>query len=164
MQLFLDLFPIIAQKETLAVRVAGESVPNGIYSFNEYYCDNLSCRCTTVILQAIYSDVNHPEKGQPIASINYDWKQPLSLKNPVLHEEESTSDMTEAAINVFRQALKEDKFYNQQVKEHFEMVKEHVRVEKRLLSNTSNKPSKFGRNNLCHCGSGKKYKKCCLKK
>jgi len=24
--------------------------------------------------------------------------------------------------------------------------------------------SKFGRNDPCHCGSGKKYKKCCLSK
>lgn len=31
-----------------------------------------------------------------------------------------------------------------------------------VLANISAKVAKTGRNDLCHCGSGKKYKKCCL--
>jgi hypothetical protein len=35
-------------------------------------------------------------------------------------------------------------------------------TEKLLITALMNQESKTGRNNRCHCGSGKKYKNCCL--
>jgi len=39
-----------------------------------------------------------------------------------------------------------------------------VLVSDRQLKPTTRKGPKIGRNSLCYCGSGKKYKKCCLNK
>ncbi|OOO00535.1 MAG: preprotein translocase subunit SecA [Epulopiscium sp. Nele67-Bin004] len=43
--------------------------------------------------------------------------------------------------------------------EERERVKRDYKKSKTVVRST-----KFGRNDLCHCGSGKKYKKCCLNK
>ena len=42
---------------------------------------------------------------------------------------------------------------------------EKIDKEQEIITKTSSNeiPSKLGRNEPCYCGSGKKYKKCCLK-
>lgn len=54
---------------------------------------------------------------------------------------------------------KDEKFSSEKIDEIVEMIK-IKRFEKR---NYSNKKNKIGRNELCPCGSGIKYKKCCGK-
>ena len=164
MRFFFDLFPEIAQKETLAVKIQRESVPDGIYSFLEYYCDNLDCRCTTVVLDAVFSEEDDPKKGKHIGSINYEWDKPLSRKNPSFYKDETQSDMAQAAMTVFRRAMEEDGFYAKKLNDHFEMVRGYVRLEMQETPYIQNKAPKLGRNDLCGCGSGKKYKKCCSRK
>jgi len=44
----------------------------------------------------------------------------------------------------------------------FQAVDEYGQAAPRPVSPVQNK-NKVGRNDLCPCGSGKKYKKCCLK-
>ena len=39
-----------------------------------------------------------------------------------------------------------------------------MRILDRIVDTTVRVEKKPGRNELCHCGSGKKYKKCCLNK
>jgi hypothetical protein len=164
MRFFNDLFPDIAEKETLSIQVKNEVVPDGIYSFYEYFCENLACRCTTVVLDVLFIDPSTPEKGERIATIDYAWEQPLSHKNPVFHDESTQSDMAESVLTVFRHALKEDTSYPRTISEHFEMVRTYVRTEKQEASKAKENVSKYGRNDPCICGSGKKYKKCCLLK
>lgn len=45
-----------------------------------------------------------------------------------------------------------------------EKLEETIDIEEKLLKHAIEKPKKLGRNNPCTCGSGKKYKKCCLGK
>lgn len=60
--------------------------------------------------------------------------------------------------------------YKNLLKTHFEdsfFKKEEGRwyfVEGKEPKNSSQKSTKIGRNDPCHCGSGKKFKKCCAKK
>ncbi len=149
MRFFHDLFPAVAQKESLAVRVENGVLPDGIYSFLEYYCDNLNCRCTTVVLDAVFSDINDPKKGEHIASISYAWDKPLSRKNPSFHtdeiqsKEENQSDMAQAAMNVFRRVLKQDGSYAKNLNDHFEMVRDYVRLETQQQSDIKNNAPKF---------------------
>ncbi|MFX0070887.1 MAG: anaerobic sulfatase maturase [Candidatus Hermodarchaeota archaeon] len=46
---------------------------------------------------------------------------------------------------------------------HFETLANKIKVERNIPSTTSIKVKKFGRNDPCPCGSGKKYKSCCMK-
>jgi hypothetical protein len=162
MRCFHDSFPEIAQKDVLVVQAKNEAVHDGIYTFLEYYCDNLACRCTTVVLDVMFSDENEPEKGKHIASINYAWEKPLSRKNPSFHTEAPRTDMSEAAIKVFHRVVAQDSSYKNKLAGHFELLRNHVRLEMQGSANIQNNVSKLGRNSPCVCGSGKKYKKCCL--
>ena len=165
MRCFHDLFPEIAQKDLLAAQAKNESVPDGIYTFIEHYCDNLACRCTTVALDVIFSsDENEPEKGKHIASINYAWEKPLSRKNPSFHTDAPRTDMSQAAITAFHRVVEQYSSYKTKLAEHFEMVRNHVRLEMQGSPDIQKNVKKPGRNDLCVCESGKKYKKCCLKK
>jgi hypothetical protein len=164
MRFFYDLFPAIAEKEALTVQVTNEALPDGIYSFFEYFCDNLDCRCTTVALHVVFFDSNDHSIQKEITSIDYAWEKPLSRQNPVLHEKSIQSDMAQAALELFSRIVKDDRFYAKKINEHFEMVRAYVRAEKQKISETQRNTSKCGRNDPCSCGSGKKYKKCCLKK
>jgi hypothetical protein len=164
MRFFYDLFPEIAQKETLSVKIQSESVPDGIYSFLEYYCDNLDCRCTTVVLEAVFSETDNPKKGKHIGAINYEWNKPLSRKNPSFYKDETQPDMAQAAMTVFRRAMEQDSSYAKKLNNHFEMVRGYIQLEMQESPDIQNNVPKLGRNDPCHCGSGKKYKKCCLRK
>ena len=164
MRSFCDLFPAIAEKEALTVQVTDEALPNGIYTFLEYFCDNLSCRCTTVVLGVVFFDSIDNSINKSIASIDYAWDKPISRKNPVFHEESTQSDMAQAALTIFRRILKDDSSYAKSINDHFEMVRAYVRTEKKKTPDIQSNPSKCGRNDPCLCGSGKKHKKCCLQK
>jgi hypothetical protein len=45
-----------------------------------------------------------------------------------------------------------------------EKLEETIDIEEKLIKHAIEKPKKLGRNDPCPCGSGKKYKKCCLGK
>jgi len=164
MRFFYDLFPAIAEKEALTVQVTNETLPEGIYTFLEYFCDNLDCRCTTVALHVVFFDSNDHTIHKEITSIDYAWEKPISRKNPVFHEKAIQSDMAQAALELFRRILKDDRSYAKMINEHFEMVRAYVRTEEQKVPDIQNKTSKCGRNDPCPCGSGKKHKKCCLRK
>ncbi len=46
---------------------------------------------------------------------------------------------------------------------HFEVLANKIKVEQRIQPSIQVKVKKFGRNDPCPCGSGKKYKNCCMK-
>lgn len=171
MKFFSDLFPAIAEKETLSVGVGKESTPDGVYSFYESFCDNLNCRCTTVALSIIFTKPNNRGKFEQIATMDYDWCKPISNKNPYYHvdelqsKEKTQTDMAKEAMLVFRHALKLDGSYSKKLDNHFEMVRDYIRIEMQGTPKIKeNNILRLGRNAPCHCGSNKKYKKCCLKK
>jgi len=98
-----------------------------------------------------------------MASIDFAWEKPISRNNPIVHEKSTRSDMDQAAIEMFRRAVKNDDSYAKRINEHFEMVRTYVRAEEQKGSNIQSNTFKYRRNDPCPCGSGKKYKKCCLK-
>jgi uncharacterized protein YecA (UPF0149 family) len=72
-------------------------------------------------------------------------------------------------LTVFQDILKHDKSYARRIETHYAMFKERMRekeskksVVKRLSLNAFGE--KAGRNDLCPCNSGNKFKKCCLLK
>lgn len=161
MRSFYDLYPEIAEKETLTIQIENEAAPDGIYIFFENFCDNLACRCTTVILDVLFFDSNDHEKNKKITSINYAWEQPISQKNPAFHEKSVKSAMAQATLKLLRRALKETPAYAKSLDTHFAMVRAYVCAEQRELLHIKENAFKYGRNDPCPCGSNKKYKKCC---
>lgn len=59
-------------------------------------------------------------------------------------------------------------FKNKEVQHHLEIMSEHfidinlTKKEKEAIITPIRTIDKIGRNEICRCGSGKKYKKCCI--
>lgn len=163
MRFFNELYPDVAQKESLAIEIKDGELPDGEYAFLEYFCDNLACRCTTVLLLVLSLDEKDPKNNKVIAELDYAWEKPLSRNNPSLHKEGKQSDLAKDALHVFRRVVKDNAFIPERMNSHFEMIRKYVRDEKDLPNLKKNSAEiKTKRNDPCSCGSNKKYKKCCL--
>ncbi len=140
-----------------------QSLPEGIYTFVEFYCGNPECDCKAGLFDML--EVNHEGKvlGGRIASIHYSWDQPISELNPNLENEQYPSQLTKAALNTFLEEIQNDASRIDTIKAHYAMVKEYfVKNPARFVSEDYKSFIGSARNKPCPCGSGKKYKKCCL--
>jgi hypothetical protein len=156
MRHFNSLFPEVAKKETLVVQTEDDALPNGNYAFLECFCDNLGCPCASVTLDVIALDNSDPKNSKKITAINFSWEEPLSKNNPSLHEEADQSHLAQAALTVFSHLVENNGYIADKFKNHYAMVRRHIQ-------NKVTRPDfKNGRNDPCSCGSGKKFKKCCL--
>jgi len=120
---------------------------NYFYVYDNY-CVNPICECSDVILDF---NTKGAEYLSPYCKIVYDYKLD-TVKETDLNDEE--------AQEIIVALLSKDKeiFY----KRHQELKKEvMINISRKLFKNSIAK-IKVGRNEPCPCGSGKKYKKCCL--
>ena len=147
-------------------------LPQGVYAFLESYCCNPKCDCREVKIEIVKQSAMNlgyfETTDKPFATLQYAWESSLSDENPILKEDAYQSEWANAARQVFIDYVEADPNYNEEVSIRFLMMKlkqdpekKHTKKEKPLvMSNTH----KLGRNAPCFCGSGKKYKKCCLTK
>jgi hypothetical protein len=141
-----------------------EGLPNDAeYVIFEYYCDNPTCDC-----QNLYADIMKlGADGEPIkkslAVIDYDWSSKGSLCEPVLAEESPKTVIASHLLDAYKDFIHQPA-YLARIKRQYAHVK-LLTAEKRLKNATVQRSSTYkqiGRNDLCPCGSDKKYKKCCL--
>ena len=73
---------------------------------------------------------------------------------------------TAKALAEFCSQILSDSEYIQRLKDHYAWVRRHSIIEQTQHRKASpgNNNIAAGRNQLCPCGSGKKYKKCCMTK
>lgn len=137
----------------------------------EYYCANPECKCNEGVFPVIQNNFFGLPK-RIVTQIRYTWKKPLSLNNPLLdhdYEYPEYIDQEESLICIgdFRRQLLENETLIPRLKKHYQMVKSYgitgncIYTEQQDMIVNSKQP-KIGRNDPCLCGSGKKYKKCCL--
>lgn len=161
---FFTKFPEIAAVETRSIIIAkNNKIPTGIYGLLESYCDDLNCDCRRVFINVV-------SQGSPaviLATISYGWESPEFYKtwmggaepellemmtHPHLEIGCVQSKYADDFLELFQGMIK-DKIYMERLIRHYFMFKGAV--------NQGEKREKIGRNELCPCGSGKKYKKCC---
>ncbi len=141
----------------------GNILPEGIYAFLELYCSNPNCNCNAGTFDLVEIDSKGKILGERMASIYYEWDKLESAENPNVVGIKIHSKLTKAALEIFKNSMRECNYLNN-IKEHYQMVKDYfIDNSTRLMSGLDNK-GKLGRNEPCICGSGKKYKKCCLSK
>jgi hypothetical protein len=147
-------------------------LPEGLYAFLELYCPDPICECKEVkieITKQSSMDLNYFETSDtPIATLRYDWNAPLCEENPSLDEEGYQSEWANAGRQAFINYVEVASAYNDELATRFVLMKIEPGCEA-TYSGKQNKLSvrnapKLGRNDPCSCGSGKKYKKCCLDK
>ncbi len=177
---FDHIFPEIAADETRSLMVSGGSsqskLPSDTYMLREFYCVERGCDCRRVILHVVGLDAG---RGKTLASISYGFDRKGKEPGPFLDPLNPQSKHADELLNLVSDTALADKSYLARLERHYCSVKEvaddpgHPRHD-RLPHDSSGdfeepetlirEQPKVGRNEQCPCGSGKKYKKCCLGK
>ena len=151
-------------EESLLISIIGKDhiLPEGKYMYIEYYCLEPQCDCNSGAFQMVELDPQGKETQNTIALIDYTWTEPVSTHNPSLGPQFIGSGFAEAGLEEFKKLLSTysnmiDKLKNGYIKTR----EESTHPESREVTPVQ-KTTKVGRNDPCPCGSGKKYKKCCL--
>jgi hypothetical protein len=171
MDYFHEFYPDEARQETVIYYASKESfLPEGYYAFLESYCSNPECDCKEVLIQIEPQSSPDPlyfeRSARPTAVLKYTWEELFSKKNPVIHQEAPKSPLALIALKLFREYVETHSSYLMNLSKHYSMMKkidQNYELSS-LISSPIKKEIKPGRNELCSCGSGKKFKKCCLNK
>lgn len=169
---FDKFFPEIAMEETKIIKVLDteSELPAGDYILRELYCSDKNCDCQRVMLNVVShetkEDIATITLGFKNASFYRKWagydlskKEITELIGPALNSFSSQSKYSNEALKFVSDTVLKDKDYIERLKRHYKMVKEVVDKKEEPIQN-----DKIGRNEMCPCGSGKKYKKCCYLK
>jgi len=128
------------------------------YTVFDGYCVTPGCSCTTVALW-FYENIHKIGKRQPDFAFIYDYK------TQKIHEPKGIQpNIAKQLTNTFSLSLHNT--FKQRHTRLKEEVKEEItkKIEQGGYTPFQTKKRKIGRNDPCPCGSGKKYKKCCLQK
>jgi hypothetical protein len=164
----LELNALLAPSEwekywTLCSHEYEELPPNTAYVIFEGYCDNVRCDCERLTAAIMKIDPNGKHVENPLAVISYSWSSAEKNGSPVLRDESPKTPLAAQLLKVYKK-LVERQEYVERVKRQYDRVK-RLCLEKNKKKTIRNSTDKFfGRNDLCSCGSGKKFKKCCLQK
>lgn len=170
---FFEEFPDLIESEFRNIFVLNDGmykhIPPGNYAFLELFCPEIECDCRKVIINVISSQ---PAKSWAI--LNYGWEsekyyQTWFGKNNPLYQPMSgvtfdppTNDpLKNEFLAIFSSILRDDQHYAQRIKRHYAMFKQKM-CEKQIARTPCSIEKKPGRNEPCSCGSGKKFKHCCL--
>jgi hypothetical protein len=175
MDFFHEFFPDQAVKESLSVHFLKEdTLKDGNYYFLECYCTNPDCHCQAVVIQ-IERRPTDEERDKfadllpPVTRLTYSWQKPLSDHNPDLLSDMPRTPEAKALKLFFRKYVESHPDYPKKLHQHYEAMRDKANKQMLWAFPPSiplpiRKEVHIGRNNPCHCGSGKKYKKCCLQK
>lgn len=153
------------QIRTVTLADSGE-LPGGDYSLLDLYCTDPKCDCRKTIIQIIHN-------GRHVSTVDYGWEDPryyakwARLDDAMIREMSGLSldfmspnlidpDATLSLMN----HLLDDQWINR-IKATYKAVRATLKKEAQANNITRLTP-KTSRNAPCPCGSGKKYKQCCL--
>lgn len=133
------------------------------YIIFDSYCLRSGCTCTDTIL-SIFSAEPSPKKK--IRSAMCDVTLSYAKKSWVPYENRELSISVKAARSAIEKQIPD--FYKKLKQRHLTLKRIYAHCKKKhyspLLLEQSAQIQKVGRNAPCPCGSGKKYKKCCMGK
>ena len=137
------------------------------YFCMDMYCVNRSCHCSTVHLSVISDDKSWSGKDDFLLAID------LKTGNYKVEAQKGRAkDLNPANVahEIFQVVeLKELEERYHRMRKWYKSYFEQIQTQGKLTNSLYSKPSApvlakapVGRNDPCPCGSGKKYKKCCL--
>jgi uncharacterized protein YecA (UPF0149 family) len=132
---------------------------NGKYCIiYDQYCVLPKCPCSETSL-SIYSEGEFDKAGEELYSVTLDYRKKkwgmLEGMTKSVDTKTVRSDVEEQIPDIYK------RFLNRHMKLkgiYYHCKKKHFAHTQQLY------PPEVGRNDPCPCGSGKKYKKCCLRK
>ena len=122
----------------------------------DQYCLLPKCSCTDTTL-TFFSEEGTDKKGKELFSVALNYKK----KQWGAVEGHAVSVDVESARSAIEEQIPD--IYKRLLKRHKKLKGIYAHCKKKHFSQQTQLP-KVGRNDPCPCGSGKKYKKCCLGK
>lgn len=129
------------------------------YVIFEHYCISSTCDCKSLVADIQEIGPNHKATGKSVAIICYDWSSNKTSCNPTLHEESPQNKIALNLLDVYKKHIHQDEYVDR-VKTQYAKIK--MVASQKHKQQIRNPQKNIGRNDPCSCGSGKKYKKCCL--
>ncbi len=139
-QLFYDLFPDMAGKETRTITVFGHrsktGLPPGEYAFCEMFCNEPGCDCSRVFFYVMASFRRGPQ-----AVIAWGWESPefyanwfphadpeaiAGLMGPCLNIGSPQSELARPILDLVRTVLLKDKAYVERIKRHYQLFRARI--------------------------------------
>ena len=182
---FSKRFPKVGEKETRVLTVLHKeresSLPPDRYGFVEFYCHRVGCDCRRVLISVIAD-----EADRIVATISMGFDGRNKVDGPYLDPISPQSEYSDELIHIFTDMINHDPDYLARLQRHYVMFREDVEGkpytgkpfkrsgrQRRVVEDyfpgkprdrmsVKRQDSKVGRNQPCPCGSGKKYKMCCL--
>ena len=168
---FYSKFPDIAEQETRSLIIRGDpELPDDIYSLMELYCDEENCDC-----RRVFFNVCSENTKKILAVVTYGWEKRQyyidwmsdddpdiidSLVGVNLNLDSFQSSFAQALLAKIDFVLKNDIAYVERLKRHYKIFRMAIDNPGKTAPFVSE--VKIGRNDPCPCGSGRKYKKCCI--
>lgn len=130
------------------------------YILLEQYCTNLHCDCFAAVVQFLLIDESKRVISYtPALVVRYNWvKKKLNIEKSGTDPDPRIAKLLFSRYN----DLSKDPTYIARLNEHYQRVRELANKSQKTF--TRGDSHKISRNALCDCGSGMKYKKCCLNK
>ncbi|MEI6434603.1 MAG: SEC-C metal-binding domain-containing protein [Bacteroidota bacterium] len=170
---FHNYFPEIAEKESRTIQVFNDpKLAGDHFLLMELFCDEPKCDCRRVML-----NVFSLKRKSIVAVINFGWESEKfyenwfgskdkklirELRGPSINDLSERTDITKKIFEHVKLTL-ENHIFVQRIKLHYVFFREHIeKLASGELTNISHSIKMPGRNDLCSCGSGKKFKNCCL--
>lgn len=121
--------------ERLVLRItdSSTSLPPAEYAFSEWFCEDPDCDCRRALLM-----VCSPQRpGEILATINYGWESEVfytrwmhgdaqagrEIAGGALDPLNPNSELADALLEAFRNYVRHDPFYPEQLRRHYEMFK-----------------------------------------
>ncbi len=142
-------------------------LPDAKYMFIPFYCTDPQCDCNSSAFQMIELDHNGNETQHIIALMDYTWNETISETNPTLGPQFLDSKLAKAGLEEFKKLLTNDSNTITYIQDGYDCTRKAFKenyYEYEQINAPFRNHNKIGRNDPCVCGSGKKYKKCCLDK
>ncbi len=151
---------LVGIKEILPYsRVFFISIDENNYFVDELYCVQPKCGCTHVLLSFMHKDEIEPR----IANFTNIY---LNYKKKTWSLENTEGVMVHSPAELINTFFESELDWKVLIENHHTILKKLYRNFKKkknlYLSNMEKREIAPGRNDPCPCGSGKKYKKCCM--
>ncbi|MFO7897791.1 MAG: SEC-C metal-binding domain-containing protein [Planctomycetota bacterium] len=171
--------PELAADETRVMHllVAHDQLPAGQYALLEHYCPDPDCDCRRVMFTVVRED----RLKDSLASISYAFDRDGPMPGPFIDRMNAQSRHAEALLALVKDAVLTDPRFLARLERHYAMVKRaasdpdhpaYDQLQELMQEGPEHAPHRamtspsdtVGRNEPCPCGSGRKYKHCCMRK
>jgi hypothetical protein len=175
--LFYEIEPELAERETRVITIVRSQgdLPEGAYALVESFCPDPACDCRRVMLNIAQED--QLEQGY-LATISFGFDRDEEMAGPFLDPLNPQSEYSEALLELVTSSGLSDRGYVERLEGHYDLVKRaandpghpaYGRIREELSRGEGSAGFVFSppkervpRNAPCPCGSGKKYKQCCM--